>query len=142
MIIHVSFVSDTVSFCTPLGQFAFTVLVSPPKLLLKLILIIHHHSILSIIIIHIFGFFRYPLIFVFLGHTLLERYGMTEIGMALSNPLHGSRLPVRHFFTPYSCTHTFCNLQRQSLLLLTGQYIPPGDIYFLLKRGTLFTYLL
>jgi len=27
------------------------------------------------------------------GHTLLERYGMTEIGMALSNPLHGSRLP-------------------------------------------------
>lgn len=27
------------------------------------------------------------------GHTLLERYGMTEIGMALSNPLHGTRLP-------------------------------------------------
>jgi malonyl-CoA/methylmalonyl-CoA synthetase len=27
------------------------------------------------------------------GHTLLERYGMTEIGMALSNPLHGSRVP-------------------------------------------------
>jgi len=26
------------------------------------------------------------------GHTLLERYGMTEIGMALSNPLHGERL--------------------------------------------------
>jgi malonyl-CoA/methylmalonyl-CoA synthetase len=25
------------------------------------------------------------------GHTLLERYGMTEIGMALSNPLHGAR---------------------------------------------------
>jgi len=25
------------------------------------------------------------------GHTLLERYGMTEIGMALSNPLHGPR---------------------------------------------------
>ena len=25
------------------------------------------------------------------GHTLLERYGMTEIGMALSNPLHGQR---------------------------------------------------
>ena len=29
------------------------------------------------------------------GHTLLERYGMTEIGMALSNPLHGRRLPGR-----------------------------------------------
>ena len=27
------------------------------------------------------------------GHTLLERYGMTEIGMALSNPLHGTRVP-------------------------------------------------
>ena len=27
------------------------------------------------------------------GHTLLERYGMTEIGMALSNPLHGQRIP-------------------------------------------------
>ncbi|KAJ8249210.1 hypothetical protein GJAV_G00232350 [Gymnothorax javanicus] len=27
------------------------------------------------------------------GHTLLERYGMTEIGMALSNPLHGTRTP-------------------------------------------------
>jgi malonyl-CoA/methylmalonyl-CoA synthetase len=27
------------------------------------------------------------------GHTLLERYGMTEIGMALSNPLEGVRRP-------------------------------------------------
>ena len=27
------------------------------------------------------------------GHTLLERYGMTEIGMALSNPLNGERRP-------------------------------------------------
>lgn len=27
------------------------------------------------------------------GHTLLERYGMTEIGMALGNPLHGPRRP-------------------------------------------------
>ena len=26
------------------------------------------------------------------GHTLLERYGMTEIGMALSNPLWGKRM--------------------------------------------------
>jgi malonyl-CoA/methylmalonyl-CoA synthetase len=29
------------------------------------------------------------------GHTLLERYGMTEIGMALSNPLDGERVPGR-----------------------------------------------
>lgn len=27
------------------------------------------------------------------GHTLLERYGMTEVGMALSGPLAGARLP-------------------------------------------------
>ena len=27
------------------------------------------------------------------GHVLLERYGMTEIGMALSNPLKGERRP-------------------------------------------------
>jgi len=27
------------------------------------------------------------------GHVLLERYGMTEIGMALSNPLNGERVP-------------------------------------------------
>jgi len=27
------------------------------------------------------------------SHVLLERYGMTEIGMALSNPLHGERVP-------------------------------------------------
>jgi len=27
------------------------------------------------------------------GHTLLERYGMTEIGMALSNPCQGKRVP-------------------------------------------------
>ncbi|MFZ5817933.1 MAG: acyl-CoA synthetase [Bacillota bacterium] len=27
------------------------------------------------------------------GHVLLERYGMTEIGMALSNPLYGERRP-------------------------------------------------
>jgi malonyl-CoA/methylmalonyl-CoA synthetase len=33
------------------------------------------------------------------GHTLLERYGMTEIGMALSNPLHGTRVPG-HVGTP------------------------------------------
>jgi malonyl-CoA/methylmalonyl-CoA synthetase len=27
------------------------------------------------------------------GHALLERYGMTEVGMALSNPLYGERRP-------------------------------------------------
>lgn len=28
------------------------------------------------------------------GHRLLERYGMTEIQMGLTNPLHGDRKPV------------------------------------------------
>ncbi len=28
------------------------------------------------------------------GHVLLERYGMTEIGMALSNPYQGTRKAV------------------------------------------------
>ena len=27
------------------------------------------------------------------GHRLLERYGMTELGMALTNPLKGPRIP-------------------------------------------------
>ena len=35
------------------------------------------------------------------GHVLLERYGMTEIGMALSNPLHEERRPG-HVGTPLS----------------------------------------
>jgi malonyl-CoA/methylmalonyl-CoA synthetase len=33
------------------------------------------------------------------GHVLLERYGMTEIGMGISNPLHGRRVPG-HVGTP------------------------------------------
>jgi malonyl-CoA/methylmalonyl-CoA synthetase len=33
------------------------------------------------------------------GHPLLERYGMTEIGMGLSNPLAGERIPG-HVGTP------------------------------------------
>ncbi len=33
------------------------------------------------------------------GHVLLERFGMTEIGMGLSNPLHGKRFPG-HVGTP------------------------------------------
>jgi malonyl-CoA/methylmalonyl-CoA synthetase len=28
------------------------------------------------------------------GHKLLERYGMTEVGMALSNPINGPRVPL------------------------------------------------
>jgi len=30
------------------------------------------------------------------GHALLERYGMTEVGMALTNPLSGPRIAGKH----------------------------------------------
>ena len=30
------------------------------------------------------------------GHTLLERYGMTEMGMALTNPVTGPRVAGQH----------------------------------------------
>jgi len=35
------------------------------------------------------------------GHKLLERYGMSEIGMALSNPLNGERKPGHIFYRKY-----------------------------------------
>jgi len=34
------------------------------------------------------------------GHTLLERYGMTEMGMALTNPLSGPRIAGKEFTVP------------------------------------------
>jgi malonyl-CoA/methylmalonyl-CoA synthetase len=52
------------------------------------------------------------------GHRLLERYGMTEIGMALSNPLHGQRLPG-YVGTP---------LPQVSVRLVdAGQSVSPGS---------------
>ena len=39
------------------------------------------------------------------GHRLLERYGMTEIGMALTNPLNGPRLNGT-----YVCGYLTCRL--------------------------------
>lgn len=42
------------------------------------------------------------------GHKLLERYGMSEIGMALSNPLNGERQPGLNFirlFDQSSCIY-------------------------------------
>jgi malonyl-CoA/methylmalonyl-CoA synthetase len=52
------------------------------------------------------------------GHTLLERYGMTEIGMALSNPLRGARVPG-NVGTP---------LPRVEVQLVgeNGKPVPPG----------------
>ena len=42
------------------------------------------------------------------GHVLLERYGMTEIGMALTNPYEGERkagVTSRQIKLPYSVTY-------------------------------------
>ncbi|MCX5658961.1 MAG: acyl-CoA synthetase [Planctomycetota bacterium] len=57
------------------------------------------------------------------GHTLLERYGMTEIGMALSNPLVGERVPG----------HVGSPLPRVEVRLVDGSNMPvpdgePGEI--------------
>jgi len=52
------------------------------------------------------------------GHTLLERYGMTEIGMALSNPLHGDRVPG-------SVGKPLPDVEVQ-LVAEDGKLVPPG----------------
>lgn len=61
------------------------------------------------------------------GHILLERYGMTEIGMALSNPLHGERRPG-HVGTP---------LPRVEARLVgeDGIPLPPGQAGEIEVRG-------
>ena len=53
------------------------------------------------------------------GHTLLERYGMTEIGMALSNPLAGERRPG-HVGLPLPGVEVRVVDDR-------GRPVPPGD---------------
>jgi malonyl-CoA/methylmalonyl-CoA synthetase len=52
------------------------------------------------------------------GHTLLERYGMTEIGMGLSNPLHGPRFSG-HVGLPLPGVEV-------RLVDETGAAVPPG----------------
>jgi malonyl-CoA/methylmalonyl-CoA synthetase len=43
------------------------------------------------------------------GHKLLERYGMTEIGMALSNPIKGERRPGNYHMIFNSMAAIFKN---------------------------------
>jgi malonyl-CoA/methylmalonyl-CoA synthetase len=52
------------------------------------------------------------------GHTLLERYGMTEIGMALSNPLRGERVP--------GSVGTALPSVEVQLVGESGKQVPPG----------------
>jgi len=41
------------------------------------------------------------------GHTLLERYGMTEMGMALTNPLNGPRVAGGYSHSLSQLTHCY-----------------------------------
>jgi malonyl-CoA/methylmalonyl-CoA synthetase len=61
------------------------------------------------------------------GHTLLERYGMTEIGMALSNPLRGERVPGS-VGTPLPSVEV-------QLVREDGEAVPPGTLGEIEVRG-------
>ena len=54
-----------------------------------------------------------------IGHTLLERYGMTEIGMALTNPLNGTRKPGY-------VGHPFPNVEARIIDSSNGQLLVQG----------------
>ncbi|MBC6994110.1 acyl-CoA synthetase [Neolewinella lacunae] len=58
------------------------------------------------------------------GHTLLERYGMTEMGMAISNPYHGTRRPG-HIGQPLPGVEVRLADENDQPLTATGQ---PGEI--------------
>jgi len=51
------------------------------------------------------------------GHTLLERYGMTEIGMALSNPYNGARRPG---YVGHPLPGVECKVSESGELLIKG----------------------
>lgn len=61
------------------------------------------------------------------GHTLLERYGMTEIGMALSNPYAGERRPG----------HVGLPLPGVEMRLVDGAFgdVPEGEPGEIIVRG-------
>ncbi len=61
------------------------------------------------------------------GQVLLERYGMTEIGMALSNPLHGERRPG-HVGMPLPGVEV-------KLCDESGRVAPPGETGEIHVRG-------
>ena len=61
------------------------------------------------------------------GHVLLERYGMTEIGMGLSNPLEGQRYP--------GCVGLPLPGVEARLMDESGQPVPPGTPGEIVVRG-------
>lgn len=62
------------------------------------------------------------------GHTILERYGMTETGMNLSNPYAGDRVPGSVGTPLPGVTMRIVNEQRED--------VPPGEEGELLVRGS------
>ena len=61
------------------------------------------------------------------SHVLLERYGMTEIGMALSNPLHGQRRP--------GCVGTALPTVEVRCCGEDGEVVPDGRVGEIEVRG-------
>jgi malonyl-CoA/methylmalonyl-CoA synthetase len=61
------------------------------------------------------------------GHTLLERYGLTEVGMVLSNPLRGERRP--------GCVGQPLPGVEVRLVDETGASVPPGTPGDIEARG-------
>ena len=61
------------------------------------------------------------------GHVLLERYGMTEIGMGLSNPLQGQRFP--------GCVGTPLPGVEAKLVDEAGKPVAPGTPGEIVVRG-------
>jgi len=61
------------------------------------------------------------------GHILLERYGMTEIGMGLSNPLEGQRYP--------GCVGMALPGVEAKLMDESGHPVPPGTPGEIVVRG-------
>ncbi|RME24853.1 MAG: malonyl-CoA synthase [Deltaproteobacteria bacterium] len=62
------------------------------------------------------------------GHRILERYGMTEVGIVLSNPLHGARVPGTVGFP-------LPGVQARITDPETGRFLPPGAVGELRVRG-------
>jgi malonyl-CoA/methylmalonyl-CoA synthetase len=62
------------------------------------------------------------------GHAILERYGMTETNMVLSNPYHGARVPG-------TVGYPLPGIEVKLTDAETGAAVPPGEIGVIDVRG-------
>lgn len=96
--------------------FSFYILSLCHSLFLSSSFSIYHISILHIPHLYLLSTFSLP--FLYLYQHLLERYGMTELGMVLSNPIKGKRTKgcvgfplqgvVRNIISFFVCCFHFC----------------------------------